>query len=398
MCRSRYPGQSAQGNETFLKVKPQPNDNVTKLLRRYGLYDFECNITKFFAINQLPEDYRLYLHKTYLIPVLIKTYNGKSIRSTLGIEDWKTALRIQAYNKNALSQGLRTDNFIDSKKLWVPWHELECPASGEIAEAKLEASREIVFNKKAEPSKPSGNRTFPIFGPKYEKTPIVSRKLSGKVYYVICGHGGPDSGAQGKRAGRTLCEDEYAYDVAIRLVRLLVSHGAIAYMIVRDPNDGIRDENYLKCDKDEFVWGNLKIPLNQKERLKQRTDIVNKLYKQHLNAGRKDQTLIEVHVDSRVRDKRIDVFFYHRPNSTESKAIARKFHSTFASKYKQLRASKKYSGTVSGRSLWTLKETEIPKAVYVELANIRNSWDQQRIVITSNRQALANWMCQALLD
>ncbi|MEZ4917635.1 MAG: N-acetylmuramoyl-L-alanine amidase [Saprospiraceae bacterium] len=395
--------QTASESEVFLQVKPEPNDNVAVLLKRYGLYEYECNITQFFKINGLKEDYRLFLHKTYFIPVLIKTYNGKSIRSTLGIDDWKTALRIQAYNKNARSEGLRSDNFIDSKQLWVPWHELNCPATGEMAEAKLEASRSIVHNieteegEPAEPLKASGSRTFPIFGSTYEKTPLISRKLSGRVYYVIAGHGGPDVGAQGKRLGHTLCEDEYAYDVALRLVRLLVSHGAIAYMIVRDPDDGIRDQNYLKCDKDEYVWGNKTIPLNQKERLKQRTDIVNTLYKQHLSAGRKHQTLIEIHVDSRNQNHQTDVFFYYRPEDSESQAVANKFRDLFASKYQQLRASKSYKGTVSPRYLWTLRETVIPKAVYVELANIRNSWDQQRLVITSNRQALANWMCNALL-
>lgn len=106
-----------------------------------------------------------------------------------------------------------------------------------------------------------GNRCLPDFRPKYAKTPLASSRLKGKeVYYLISGHGGPDPGAQGKRAGHTLCEDEYAYDVTLRLLRLLISHGATAYMIVRDGNDGIRDENYLTCDKDEFVWGNLAIP------------------------------------------------------------------------------------------------------------------------------------------
>ncbi|MBK7872679.1 MAG: N-acetylmuramoyl-L-alanine amidase [Saprospiraceae bacterium] len=84
---------------------------------------------------------------------------------------------------------------------------------------------------------------------------MISNKLKGKIFYLSSGHGGPDPGATTRRAGRTICEDEYAYDVALRLCRLLVSHGATAYMIVRDPNDGIRSEELLKCDQDEIVWG-----------------------------------------------------------------------------------------------------------------------------------------------
>ncbi|MBK8558255.1 MAG: N-acetylmuramoyl-L-alanine amidase [Lewinellaceae bacterium] len=273
----------------------------------------------------------------------------------------------------------------------MPWHELNCESA--TAEALT-----AVTDEEGEPTVAKGSNTYPIFGKKYQKTPNVSTKLKGHVFYVISGHGGPDVGAQGTRAGHTLCEDEYAYDVALRLARLLLSHGAIVYILVRDPDDGIRDDNYLKCDKDEYAWGNKAIPLDQKERLKQRTDIVNELYKQHLKVGRKEQTLIEIHVDSRTRNHRTDVYFYYRPGSAESKALAVRVHKTFLQKYLKARTGREYNGSVSERGLYTLRETRIPNAVYVELANIRNDWDQQRLVITSNRQALANWMCEALMS
>ena len=48
-------------------------------------------------------------------------------------------------------------------------------------------------------------REYSIFGKKYQHTPLISTKLKGKVYYIVSGHGGPDSGAQGKRSGHTLC-------------------------------------------------------------------------------------------------------------------------------------------------------------------------------------------------
>jgi N-acetylmuramoyl-L-alanine amidase len=47
--------------------------------------------------------------------------------------------------------------------------------------------------------------------------------------------------------------------------------------------------------------------------------------------------------------------------------------------------------------LFTFRETNTRKAVYVELANIRNDWDQQRLVLSSNRQAMANWIGEAIL-
>jgi N-acetylmuramoyl-L-alanine amidase len=395
--RSPVKSLKAPPPEEYLKVLTQPGDNVPVLLERYGLAGYDCNVTAFFKINKLKEDYRLKPKAAYLIPVMVVDYNGKSIRSTLKIDDWQIATRIDAYNKDAREKGLRVLSFIEDKKLWVPWHTLHCPSETAqevaVAEARISGAKTEI----AESTAARGNRIFPVFGKKYEKTPLASRKLQGKVFYIISGHGGPDGGAEGRRAGNTLCEDEYAYDVALRLVRLLVSHGATAFMIVRDPNDGIRDEAYLKCDKDEVVWGDQTIPLNQKERLGQRTDLINRLTERYRKAGITDQTIIEIHVDSRHQHRETDVFFYYRPDSEPSKSLAQRMHNTFLQKYLKVRAQKQYNGTVSSRSLFTLRETTTPVAVYIELGNIRNDWDQQRLVIPSNRQALANWLCSALL-
>ena len=90
-------------------------------------------------------------------------------------------------------------------------------------------------------------RTYEIFGDKYKKVDILSSELKGKVYYIISGHGGPDPGARCQKEGVFLCEDEYAYDISLRLARNLIKKGARVYIIVRD-NDGIRDERLLACD------------------------------------------------------------------------------------------------------------------------------------------------------
>ena len=38
-----------------------------------------------------------------------------------------------------------------------------------------------------------------------------------------------------------------------------------------------------------------------------------------------------------------------------------------------------------------------PKAVFIELGNIRNSADQKRFVLESNREALAKWLYEGLV-
>ena len=61
--------------------------------------------------------------------------------------------------------------------------------------------------------------TNAIFGPEYETISIESTQLKNAVYYLIAGHGGPDPGTTSKYSFNFLTEDEYAYDVTLRLAR-----------------------------------------------------------------------------------------------------------------------------------------------------------------------------------
>ncbi len=234
---------------------------------------------------------------------------------------------------------------------------------------------------------------FDIFGKKYADVTITGSELKGAVYYLISGHGGPDPGAIAKYNNNLLCEDEYAYDVTLRLARSLIEKGAVVYMITRDPDDGIRDESYLKSDKDELCYYNDKIPLNQLKRLRQRTDAVNNLYME--NKG-KFQRMIVIHVDSRSRRENIDVFFYHDKRSSTGEKAAKTLYNTFREKYNRYQPGRGYHGTVSNRNLYVVKNT-YPAAVYIELGNINHLRDQQRFIVTNNRQAVANWLAEGLV-
>jgi N-acetylmuramoyl-L-alanine amidase len=198
-------------------------------------------------------------------------------------------------------------------------------------------------------------------------------------------------------SGHTLCEDEYAYDVSLRLARALIEHGATVEMVVQDPNDGIRDGHYLKCDKDEYTSDKRAMPLNQVQRLKQRVELVNSMHKQYLKKGISDQTVLCIHVDSQTPRSRQDVYFYYYNGSKSGKRLADTLQETFRTKYTEKRAGRGYSGTVSSRSLYEIRNTD-PTAVYIELANIQNSADLKRILPQSNRQAVANWICDGILD
>lgn len=256
----------------------------------------------------------------------------------------------------------------------------------------------VVVGQNVEPKEVAGNSNgktvvHKMFGPKYEKVTIADNQLSGAVYYLQSGHGGPDPGAVGKLNNHILCEDEYAYDVTLRLARNLIEHGATVYMITRDPNDGIRDESYLKPDKDEVCYPNLKIPAKQISRLHQRKEAVNNLYMKHKGSF---QRQVVIHVDSRSRGENIDVFFYCDQRSNTGKKLASNLMETFDSKYRQHQPGRGYNGSISDRNLYVIKYS-YPPAVFIELGNINHVRDQKRFIINDNRQALANWLCDGLI-
>lgn len=236
-------------------------------------------------------------------------------------------------------------------------------------------------------------KRFPIFGSEHQDVEIKSNALGDAVYYLVSGHGGPDPGAVSTYMGKMLCEDEYAYDITLRLARNLLSEGATVYMITRDDNDGIRDGWYLPADKDEKCYPNLSIPINQNARLQQRKDAVNKLYKQY--RGRY-QRLVVIHVDSRSHSQKIDVFFYHDKRSDTGRKMAINLRNTFDTKYNQHQPGRGYHGTVSSRNLYMTKYSW-PVATFIELGNINHQRDLKRFIVEDNRQALANWLAEGMI-
>jgi N-acetylmuramoyl-L-alanine amidase len=244
-------------------------------------------------------------------------------------------------------------------------------------------------------SNPPTSVTIDLFGLKYAITPIIDNSLQGAVFYIVAGHGGPDPGAEGTRDDHKMCEDEYNYDVALRLCRELIMRGAVAYMIVRDSTDGIRDEAYLVCDTDEYCIGDLTIPRNHLARLQQRAEAINRLYRE--NSQSKYQRKIELHIDSRGTGQRVDVYFYHHSKSRYGKRLADNIHSHFGVMYQKHQPERGYTGSVTPRDGLYMISRTIPPAVYIELGNIQNHADQLRFIRWENRQALAKWIAEGIV-
>lgn len=233
-----------------------------------------------------------------------------------------------------------------------------------------------------------------LFGKQWANVKVTSSRLAGACFYVVCGHGGPDPGAIGKVGKYELHEDEYAYDIALRLARSLMEEGAEVRIIIQDAKDGIRDEAYLSNSKRETCMGD-PIPLNQVQRLQQRCDKINSHYRKD-RKNYKYCRAIFIHVDSRGKGKQTDVFFYHSDKKAESKRLANQMKNTFEAKYDKHQPNRGFTGTVSGRNLYVLAHTT-PASVFVELGNIQNTFDQRRLIMNSNRQALAKWLMEGFL-
>jgi len=365
-----------QATVDHVKHIAQTGDGIYAVLRKYGLDKANCNLQYFYKINDIRDDKSLIKDQVYSLPILIYTYDGSSIRSTIGDNNMPLALSIQEYNDDMVTKGLKNKPYQSNKELWVPHSFLECDYPS--------ISKPVLTEGK-----------FPIFGPKYANIEPQDGKLADWVFYIVGGHGGPDPGAMAEIDGKTVSEDEYAYDIALRLTRNLIAHGATSYLITRDPNDGIRDEAILECDEDEYCYPKEKIPLKQIDRLRQRSRAINALYSKYKKQGKK-QLAICIHIDSRSDDKRVDMFFYHHANSSKGKEVAQTLHATVKAKYDYYNPWRGYDGDVSSRDLFMLRETH-PTTVYVELGNIQNPKDQDRFTMVSNRQAVADWFTDGLL-
>jgi N-acetylmuramoyl-L-alanine amidase len=380
------------GTEPYYHAVPaKPGDGILTLLNRYELDEHRCNVDKFLELNQLKAEDHLLEGQAYKLPVLIYAYNGKSIRTTLGITDYEKAKRIANYNRAILNRNLRQTDYESSRILWVPHHELNCGT-----DTKPQPVKEISISSESKLVSTSSIDATSIFGEAYGNVVVKSDKLRGKVYYISSGHGGPDPGAVAKIGNNAICEDEYAYDVALRLSRNLMENGATVYIVVQDKNDGIRNDDILICDQDELTMGKEDMPVNQLQRLRQRTDAINEIYGRHAREGAKEQVLVCIHVDSRSASHRQDVFFYHFEHSKSGKKLAHNMQDVFESKYARYRPGGEYHGTVSCRNLYMLR-MPYPTTLYVELANIKNEYDRKRILPSTNRQALANWLYEGLV-
>ncbi len=382
----------------YLQVPLTKALTINALFTEYQLEQDDCTVQQFLKINQLKKVEPLSKGKKYALPILLFPFDGKTIRTSVKIQAVETAKRIQTYNVALLKSKIRAKSYQDTRILWVPYAWLHCQATPKTTPKTLPSaynntntgSKTVV----AGPEAPKKENIYKIFGKKYEEVSIKDKSLKGKIFYVESGHGGPDPGAMFKREGRTMCEDEYAYDVSLRVARNLIAHGGTVFIITRDPNDGIRDGQMLTCDADERTYPDLRIPAAHKPRLFQRSDAINTLYEKYKKEGITDQRLIILHVDSRVKTLQTDIFLYYQTGNKISKQMGLNILENLKDNHE---GKRKYRGTLSSRDLHMMRECKVP-TVYVEMGNLRNTVDLERIRTGAHRQEVADWLYEGFIQ
>ncbi|MCX7736332.1 MAG: N-acetylmuramoyl-L-alanine amidase [Candidatus Kapabacteria bacterium] len=381
-----------QKNQEFLTTKIKPGDGITLLLQRFNLEISSFNINKFKELNQkkISSKEELFLHHIYKLPILTLDYDPINFESMIESISNVSPQKVLDFNNNLIEKGLIKKDYKSGKKIYIPLSFLK-NQTVKIDDEKTEefnTGEELIYDLKEKKGE------FKIFGEKYSRLTKKSSTFKGFIFYLVSGHGGPDPGAIGFKDGYELHEDEYAYDVTLRLGRNLIENGAKVFFLVYDKNDGIRDEKFLTTSSKEIFSTGDTISIYQKERLAKGSDIINALYEKY-KKNAKEQISINIHLDSRETKQKIDIFFYHQDNDKKGENIANILLTTIKDKYDKNQPGRGYKGTVSTRNLFMLKNT-IPTTLYIELGNIQNERDQIRFIEYNNRQAIANWLFEGL--
>lgn len=130
--------------QRYHKVPALPGDGVYSLLRRYKLDEFSCNHTKFYQLNNLRKSSQLKVGRYYAIPLMLYDFDGRTIRSSIGIDNYTLAKNIEIYNDAMFKDGYRKESFRDNLELWVPYHIINC------GKADLKAQKPVAVGSKKE--------------------------------------------------------------------------------------------------------------------------------------------------------------------------------------------------------------------------------------------------------
>jgi len=171
-------------------------------------------------------------------------------------------------------------------------------------------------------------------------------------------------------------------------------------VVVTIRDEGIRDIKFLPGDSDEVFVDGQAISDDLKTRLKQRTSLVNKIYRSASTV--RHQRFLSLHIDFRSNDQtHVDFDLYHFEPSGDGRQMASILQQTISLNYSSRLGGRDFVGKIVGQpeesSFFVIRKTKMP-AVLLELANINNELDQLRFIVIDSRQRIAEWLCDGLIE
>ena len=228
--------------------------------------------------------------------------------------------------------------------------------------------------------------------------------LRGWRIVIDPGHGGVDPGAivANKTGGDKpvyVVEDEYVYDIALRLYEFLRLRGAEVEMTLLSPNHLIRDNlpaSATFVHEQNEVYNDKRY--NQKKRsaarprsanLNQRVRIANRFFK---GAKRKRTLFLSIHADNSPGRPKGPLAIYLKRNGKIDKQSR-----TFAQLMQKALDSPDLKAQIKGRSLGVLRGNKAHAEILVEIRNVHDVGEAYRIRFHEKRQRDAERIAAGIL-
>ncbi|AHH10809.1 Autolysin [Borrelia coriaceae ATCC 43381] len=237
------------------------------------------------------------------------------------------------------------------------------------------------------------SQLFKSFEKLVKSRPVKNNNLKNKLIIIDPGHGGLDPGAIVKaRDGLNneifVVEDEYVYDIALRLYVYLKEYGGNVELTILSPEHLIRDslsanntfvnvKNEVYNDYDLNKTDTVDSWINgAQEGLRKRLTVVNKFIKKYKNVKEDDILYISLHSDNSVGAPRCMGFYYQSEEGkgfdAHSKSIIEKMTKDF-----------KRTPYVKGQNLYVLKNNVVKTKLLVEIRNL--AFDEEAWAIRSSK-------------
>lgn len=220
--------------------------------------------------------------------------------------------------------------------------------------------------------------------------------LYGKVVIIDPGHGGEDPGSSGIHSGKRVFEDEYNYDVALRIAKLVKQNGGLAFLTVVDPNQRTprdwKPQEVFPADYDERFASDGTRAVARTRGMQKRLALANQLLKKY---PRHRIAWISIHFDVVGRNAEIQGVRIINGNG-DTLPIA--LQGAFGKRLREVAPVVGNGDRDHGiRKLYVLsKANKVKSKVLIELGNFRNRTDLWRIRNPVVREAYARAIVEGL--